>query len=105
MRDDLRRHLNRTRNTQNMLVDAPLQYAMDVASAVMDVVEAALRDEQIPAYVIREVLDKITYGVVPSPADIEHRRQLMAKLTDAEADRVRSQFVMQAPGETVKGDT
>jgi hypothetical protein len=91
MRDDLRRHLERTHNSESMMTDASMVLAIRYASSILDIVEAALRDELdgavppvLASEVRRRVLDKIIYGVTPMRADIQARQDLLAKLTTAE---------------------
>ena len=115
MRDDLRRHLERTGNVESFYQDTPTHYSMQLLSSMLDLVEAALRDEldelrhlRHDSWVddtVRRVLDKIIYGATPMRADVEYREQLMAEFTKREEDAIRSALVMSAPGSSIPPGT
>lgn len=95
MRDDLRRHISRTGNDHSMAEDAATNFTMQITSGLLDVVEAALRDEGVDQGVIRRVLDLIIYGAVPNRGEVAMRQEMLRKLTDAEMNSIKSALLVQ----------
>lgn len=99
MRSDLRRHIERTGNKVSVTEDAATNLTMQFTSGVLDVVEQALRTEDIESDVIRRVLDLIIFGAVPNRGEVAFRQDLLERLTDVEMGTIRSALVVRSPEE------
>jgi hypothetical protein len=70
-------HLRRTGLQTLARQDAQAYADITRVRYLVNLVEAALSDEDIPWDIARRVLERVIYGGTPNPADIEQRMQLM----------------------------
>lgn len=91
MADDLlNRHLSRTGTRKAVETDPAAHLQVALLRQFLDVLRAALDDEHVDPDASRRVVERVIYGSVPSPAEVEYRTGLTSRL---------AQMRVQAPTE------
>lgn len=80
-------HLRRTGVHTLARQDAQAHADITRVRYLVNLVEAALSDEDIPWETARRVLERVIYGGIPHPADVEERIQLIDKRIEEASKR------------------
>jgi len=78
--DLLFRHLRRTRGDQAVREDPMAKLQVTILRGFLDVLRAALDDENVESDTTRRVIERVIYGGVPSYVEVEERSRLQKNL-------------------------
>lgn len=87
--DLLDRHLGRTGARKASNEDAAANVQVSMLRDLLRVLHAALDDEHVDPDIGRRVIERVIYGGVPQPSEVEQRLQMQKRMTDYMAGDTR----------------
>lgn len=100
--DLLERHLARTGAAKAAREDPAAQLQVALLRDFLDVLRAALDDEHVDPDVARRVVERVIYGSVPSPAEVELRQTQQAQIVEYVVNHPPDPSWLRSPGSTLR---